>query len=100
MRVFLISCLAVVVLGIGAFLTLSAVQKPSGTRFTTEGARINPNWSFRQVFTKAKPAPKTVSMAMPASDNVGEEGCDVSHAWLMILADFSGSQTADEACDH
>jgi hypothetical protein len=99
MRVFLISCLAVVVLGIGAFLALSAVQKPSGTRFTTEGARINPSWSFRQVFTKAKAAPNTVAMAMPVSDRVMEENCDVSNAWLMILADFSGSETADQACE-
>ena len=100
MRVFLISCLAVVVLGIGAFLTLAAVQKPSGTRFTTEGARINPNWSFRQVFSRAKQAPKTVAMAMPSSENVGEEGCEVSNAWLMILADFRSPEDALESCQH
>jgi hypothetical protein len=100
MRVFLISCLAVVVLAVGAFLTLNAVQKPTGTRFTTEGARINPNWTFRQMFTKTKAAPKTVAMAVPAADNVGEEGCDVSSAWSLILADFSNSPTAEPACEH
>jgi hypothetical protein len=100
MRVFLISCLAVVVLAVGAFLTLNAVQKPTGTRFTTEGARINPNWTFRQMFTRAKTGPKTVAMAVPTSDNVAEGECDVSSAWSLILADFSSSPTADPACEH
>jgi hypothetical protein len=100
MRVFLISCLAVVVLAVGGFLTLAAVQKPSGVRYTTDGARINPMWSFRQVFSKTKQAPKTVAMAMPSSENVGEEGCEVSNAWLMILADFRSPEDALGACDH
>jgi hypothetical protein len=98
MRVFLISCVAVVVLAVGAFLSLSTVQKPSGTRWTTEGARIHPSWSFRQVFSKAKVAPtNTMAMAMPSGDGT-EEGCGVSNAWAMILADFSSPATADEAC--
>ncbi len=96
MRVFLISCLAVVVLALGAFLSLAAVQKASGTRYTTDGARINPAWSFRQVFSSAKTAPKTVAMAMPASEGMAEEGCDVSNAWAMIVADFGDKPLACE----
>jgi hypothetical protein len=97
MRVFLISCLAVVVLALGAFLSLNAVQKPTGVRYTTEGARINPGWSFRQIFTK--PAPKTVAMAMPTSEGMADNNCDVSSAWALILADFSSSATADPTCE-
>jgi hypothetical protein len=97
MRVFLISCVAVVVLAVGAFLSLNAVQKPAGARYTTEGARISPSWSIRQVFTKAKAAPNTVAMAMPTSEGT-EESCDVSSAWAMILADFSSSPTAEVTC--
>jgi hypothetical protein len=100
MRVFLVSCLAVVVLALGAVLALNSVQKPTGTRYTTEGARISPAWSVRQVFSRSKAAPKTVAMAMPASENTSDENCDVSSAWTMILADFSSSPTTEPTCEH
>ena len=99
MRVFLIACLAVVVLALGAFLSLNAVQKPAGVSYSTEGARISPGWSMRQVFSKARAAPNTVAMAVPASDNMAEENC-VASAWALILADFSESPTADASCEH
>lgn len=99
MRVFLISCLAVVILGLGAVLALNSVQKPSGARYTTEGARISPSWSIRQVFSKPKAAPQTVAMAMPSSDGTAEN-CDVSSAWALILADFGSSPTAEPTCEH
>ena len=97
MRVFLIACVAVVVLAVGAFLSLSTVQKPSGQRWTTEGARISPGWSFRQIFARKKAAPNTVAMAMPSGDST-EDTCDVSNAWAMILADFSSPEAATDAC--
>jgi hypothetical protein len=100
MRVFLISCLAIVVLAIGAALALNSVQKPAGIRYTTEGARIHPAWSFRQVFSRPKKAPQTVAMAMPTSDNLDVEGCEVPSAWSLILADFSDSPTAEYLCEH
>jgi hypothetical protein len=99
MRVFLIACAAVVVLAVAALLTLNSVQKPTGTRYTTEGARITPGWTFRQVFSRSKPAPQTVAMAMPTSDNVAEEGCEVPSAWALIVADFADSPTAETLCE-
>ena len=100
MRIFLIACVAVVVIAIAAALSLNSVQKPSGTRYTTEGARIHPSWSFRQVFSRTKKAPQTVAMAMPTSDDVAEEGCEVPSAWALILADFTDSPTAEYLCEH
>ena len=100
MRVFLISCVAVVVLAVVAALSLNAVQKPSGTRYTTEGARIHPAWSFRQVFSKPKKGPQTVAMALPPSDSVAEEGCEVPSAWALIVADFTDSPTSEYLCEH
>ena len=100
MRVFVISCLAVVVLAIGAMLALNSVQKPAGVRYTTEGARIHPAWSFRQVFSKPKKAPQTVAMALPTADNLDVEGCEVPSAWALILADFADSPTAEYLCEH
>jgi hypothetical protein len=100
MRVFLISCLAVVVLAIGAFLTLDTVQKRTGVSYTSEGARINPAWSVRQIFSSAKTGPKTVAMAMPTSEGMSENSCDVSSAWEMVMADFRSSPTDEPTCEH
>ena len=100
MRVFLVSCLAVVVLALGAVLALNSVQKPTGTRYTTEGARISPAWSVRQVFSRQKAGPKTVAMAMPTADGTTDESCDVAGAWTMILADFGSSPTTEPTCEH
>jgi hypothetical protein len=99
MRIFLIACLAVLVLALGAFYTLNSVQRPAGATYTTEGARINPKWSLRQVFSKPKAGPQTVALAMPASDGTVED-CGVSSAWTLILADFSSSPTAEPACEY
>jgi hypothetical protein len=100
MRVFLVSCLAVVVLALGAVLALNSVQKPTGTRYTTEGARISPAWSVRQVFSRQKAGPKTVAMAMPMGEGSTDESCDVASAWTMILADFGSSPTSEPTCEH
>jgi hypothetical protein len=99
MRVFLIACLAVLVLALGAFLTLNSVQKPAGATYTTEGARINPKWSLRQVFSRSKTAPKTVAMAVPESEGMSDD-CGVSSAWTLIHSDFSSSPTAEPICEH
>jgi hypothetical protein len=100
MRVFLISCLAVVVLALGALLTLYPLQKRDSEKaFTTEGARISPTWSARQIFSRPKAAPKTVAMAMPTSEGMADEQC-ASSAWTMILADFSSSPTDEPACEY
>lgn len=97
MRVFLIACLAIVVLGVGAFLTLGSVQKPAGTVYTTDGARISQKWTWRQVVARPKAAPQNVSMAMPAVGAVAED-CSAG-AWSYILADFSSTTTADIDCE-
>jgi hypothetical protein len=100
MRVFLISCLAVVVLALAALFTLYPLQKRASEKaFTTEGARITPTWSARQIFSRPKAAPKTVAMAMPTSEGMAEDQC-VSTAWTMILADFSSSLTDEPTCEY
>ena len=100
MRVFLISVLAVVVIALGALFTLYPLQKRASEKaFTTEGARITASWSARQIFSRPKPPPKTVAMAMPTSADVDENQC-ASSAWTMILADFSTSLTDEAACEY
>ena len=41
MRVFLVACLAIVILAVGGYLSVNAMQRLSGVAYTTEGARIN-----------------------------------------------------------
>jgi hypothetical protein len=100
MRVYLIACVAIVVIGLAALLTLYPLQKRASEKaFTTEGARITPSWSARQIFSRPKPAPKTVAMATPTSEGMAEDQC-ASSAWTMILADFSTSLTDEAACEY
>lgn len=100
MRVYLIACVAVVVLALAALLMLFPLQKRASERnFTTDGARITPTSSARQIFSRPKPAPNTVAMAMPTSEGVNENQC-VSSAWSLILADFSSSLTDEPTCEY
>jgi hypothetical protein len=99
MRVFLIACLATIVLAVGGFYALASVQKPTGAAYVTEGARTSPKWSWREVFSRKKAAPQNVAMAMPQSTEALAEDCDVSSAWGWIMADFVSSPTADTTCE-
>ena len=98
MRVFLISCLAVVVLALGALLSLSAVQEPTGVSYSTGAARISPAWSFRQEFSQST-TPSTVATTTPMSEGAADEQCDIG-AWEMIRTDFRDSPTSDPVCKH
>jgi len=99
MRVYWIACLTAIVIAIGAVVVLSTVQKPAGTAFVGDGARVSPRWSFREVISRAKPAPQNVSMAIPESANALNEDCDTSSAWTWIMADFQSTPTGDAACE-
>jgi hypothetical protein len=98
MRAFLIACLAIVILAVGAFYALAAVQKTAGAAYTTDGARISPRWSWRQMVARPKSAPQTASLVMPQHEGDLAEDCEVSSTWNMILADFGSTPTADPAC--
>jgi hypothetical protein len=100
MRVFLISCLSALVLAIGGLMLLSSLQKPAGVAYATDGARISPGWSWRQVVSRLKGSPTNKSMSLPGGDEAMAEGCDVSSTWSYILVDFRDSATADPTCDH
>lgn len=98
MRVFLIACLAMVVLAVGGFFALASVQKPTGAVYVTDGARTSPKWSWRQVMSRPKAGPQNVSMAMPQPTEALAGDCDVASAWGWILADFTASPTSDLTC--
>jgi hypothetical protein len=98
MRVFLAACLAIVVVMVGAYFALNAVQRPSGVAFTTEGARIDPSWTRRHlVHASATPAAPG-GMAIPAADTAMADECDVGTTWKWILVDFGASSHDAPEC--
>jgi hypothetical protein len=100
MRVFLIACLATVILAVGGLFALASVQRPAGVAYTTEGARISPSWSWRQMVTRAKAAPSnTGSMTMAQSNETMAEDCNATSAWSYIMVDFRDTPTADVSCE-
>jgi hypothetical protein len=100
MRVYLIACLATVVIAVGGLYALFSIQKSSGIVYQGDGARIEPRWTLRQMVTRPKAAPQNVSMVIPASLDVANDDCSVSSAWAWIMADFKTSATAEPSCDH
>jgi len=99
MRAFLAACLAIVVIGAGSYFALSTLQQPTGVAYTTDGARISPQWSWRAVFRQTKadePAIKT-GMTIPAAPGERADDCDMRTAWQWIFVDF-GSPKGEAAC--
>lgn len=84
MRAFLLSCLAIVVIGAGGYLVVNAMQQPSGVAYTTDGARISTNWAWRSTGTK-EPTTST-------------EECDMRKPWQWIFVDFGKPRGEPAAC--
>jgi hypothetical protein len=99
MRVFLIACLTTVILAAGAFFALAAVQKPAGMSYVGDGARVSPNWSWRQIVAHTRPVPRPSSTPMAQGGETLAADCGVASTWSMILSDFSGTATADPTCE-
>ena len=91
MRAFLIACLAILVIAIGAIYALGPVQRTAGLAYVGDGARIDPKWSWRVVGTEAGPMKTSEARA---------DDCGVRSVWAMIRADFSSTRTADPLCEH
>ena len=73
MRAFLASCAAIVILGAVAYLGLGSIQQPSGMAYATDGAHIDPNWSWRS--------------AVDGSAS-GAKECNLRASWQWIFVDF------------
>ena len=95
MRVFLAACFAIVILAVGGYFAANAVQRLSGVAYTTEGARINPSWSWRRLFAKKAPDGHAGSMTVAGTAAGMVEECDVGTTWRWILVDFSSDAAKD-----
>jgi hypothetical protein len=101
MRAFLAACVATIILAACGVFALGAVQKASGTAFSTEGVRIDPSWSWRQMFRRSAsnpPAPRAQSgQDSAAMTHVGAQGCEETSVYRWIFVDFGESSESD-AC--
>jgi hypothetical protein len=79
MRAFLVACLAFVAIGAAGYFFLACVQEPSGVAYTTSGARIDPNWSWRSVGSRT-----------------GE--CDARKSWQWVFVDFGRPKGESATC--
>jgi len=74
MRAYLVACLAIVVVGTGAYFLLNAVQLPSGEAYAVDGARITTSWAWRYAGT-IEPVTRA-------------EQCDTRKPWQWFFVDF------------
>jgi hypothetical protein len=99
MRAFLAACLAAVILAAGGYFAASAMQRPSGVAYTTEGARIDPKWSFRQFFKRSGSGDNvrlsSAALGSPAAEGMAD-GCDTANTYRWIFIDFSSAGNTTE----
>jgi hypothetical protein len=100
MRAFLVACLAIVVFGAGGYFSVNTMQKSTGVAYTTDGARINPKWTWRSVFRRTSasgPVTKT-GMNIPEAPSELAEECDVRTASQWIFVDFGTPDGESDVC--
>jgi hypothetical protein len=109
MRVFLASVLAAVILALGALFALNTTQRTAATAYTTEGARINPAWSWRRILRRSVDQ-AAVGQKLNAGAGFNPSGmrlnndqaaaardaCEETSALSMLFVDFGDSATGDE----
>ena len=88
MRAFLTACVAIVILGSAGYFFLGAMQDPAGFAFSTQGARITPNWAWRSVGYPT----------IPAIDAATENACVTPKSWQWISVDFGGLSREPAVC--
>lgn len=109
MRVFLAAVLAAIVLAGGALFALSTTQRVAGAAYSTEGARINPTWSWRSMIRRS-PDQAAIGQKMNPGAGINptnllaqnhepgsaSDACEQASALRWLFVDFSETATADE----
>jgi hypothetical protein len=105
MRVFLAAVLSAVILAFVALLALNTTQRTAAAAYTTEGARINPTWSWRQVIRRKVDQAAVGQRMAPGSavspsgmrvEESAEHVCEQAGALSWLFVDFGESTTGDE----
>jgi hypothetical protein len=100
MRAFLAACLAIVIIGAGSYFALSTLQQPTGVVYTTDGARISTQWSWRAVFRQATTSGSAVKTGKVTPEAPGElaDDCNMRTSWQWIFVDFGSPEGEPAAC--
>src|SRR5262249_32303340 len=100
MRAFLAACLAIVVIAAGSYFALSTLQQPTGIAYTTDGARIRPQSSWRSAFPHAHvdSAPAMTGTTIPKPVGEPANDCNMRTAWQWIFVDFGNPQWEASTC--
>ena len=100
MRAFLIACLAVIFLGMGGLITLNSFQRSAAAAYSTDGARINPKWSWRNLLRRPVPS---VSQSMNVASLQGtmaeQSECAQATALAWLFVDFGNSPNEAPGCN-
>jgi hypothetical protein len=100
MRAFLIACLAVVLLAGSGLVTLNMFQRTSAAAYSTDGARINPKWSWRNLLRRSAPAvSESMNVAALQGGPMSEQDeCATETALAWLFVDFGDSPNDAPAC--
>jgi hypothetical protein len=100
MRAFLTACFAIIVIGSGGYFFLDTMQKPSGIAFSTDAARIDPQWSWRSIFRQAGIGDKATQAAtnVPEARSAWAEACEPRATWQWIFVDLGTPKGEPAVC--
>jgi hypothetical protein len=99
MRAFIVACLAVIVIGVGGLFTLNSFQRPAATAYSTDGARINPKWSWRNMLRRAVPSvSQSVNTASLQGTMAEQDECATATALAWLFVDFGNSPNDAPGC--
>jgi len=90
-RVFLVACLASVVICIGGYFALNTIQEPTGIAYAREGARISPHWAWRSVLSAS-------GVNESATKTATDQECHRRKAWQWIFVDFGRPKGESKIC--
>jgi hypothetical protein len=91
MRAFLVACLAIVVVAVGGYFFVNAMQESSGLAYATDGARINTSWAWRSVSGPT-------GASEPGTQPAQAHECDARKTWQWIFVDFGRPDGESAAC--
>jgi hypothetical protein len=100
MRAFLAACVGIIVIGIAGYFFVNTLQKPSGIAYTTDGARISPQWSWRSALGDTHASPATTGTAMKTSEAMNDKAdeCEPRTSWQWIFVDFGKPEGEPITC--
>lgn len=96
MRVFLASCLAIILIAVSAIFVLNTAQRTAAAAYSTDGARIDPRWTLRRVMKHE--APKTGNMQVSMIGQGDDGDCQNASALAWLSVDFGDAANDNPGC--